>query len=339
MIVRDYTCMIPWTSIRSTGKLAVWCHETKLLTCFFLLPSYPKYEQNSTNQQWAQKFEQDCSSPMPPQYARHSGPPRGSPDTLRQTPRRRRGTQEPRQANTQGSAPKRPLQTARRGGLSEQGGTRGRTQGSSAQPATTSGKSKKKASDVGGPTLIPGPDVAASPQDSKKAAAKADFSIKKPKKKTCSNCQVPGHDSRNCPLNKYGLGINQEKIKEELRKQEELKKQEESRKQELKRKEIEQEQASKAKAQAAKDASIKKAAKKKCSQCSVSGHDARNCPLNQYGLGKKAKDLSHEYHQETTTTTTTTTKTSASSKSTRGKVMSGRVERTAVKKKPTTKKK
>lgn len=87
----------------------------------------------------------------------------------------------------------------------------------------------------------------------------------------------------------------------------------------------------------------KKAVKKKCSQCQVTGHDARNCPLNQYGLGKKdgkgkarekeKEKFSHETETTTTTTTTTKTKTSSSSKASGAKVLGGRVEKNAPKKK------
>ncbi|MCJ1440910.1 MAG: nucleolar and coiled-body phosphoprotein 1 [Stictis urceolatum] len=77
----------------------------------------------------------------------------------------------------------------------------------------------------------------------------------------------------------------------------------------------------------AEDKSTPKAkapARKKCSQCSVPGHDARNCPLNRFGLGKKGNAHS-SYHEDFTTTTTTTT-TTKSSKSAQG-VISGRVDK------------
>ena len=76
----------------------------------------------------------------------------------------------------------------------------------------------------------------------------------------------------------------------------------------------------------------KPAARKKCSQCHVSGHDARNCPLNRFGLGKStgaSQGLSQqrgfrEMSGTTTTTTKTTTKQSRSSSVLDGRVSKGK---------------
>lgn len=76
--------------------------------------------------------------------------------------------------------------------------------------------------------------------------------------------------------------------------------------------------------------SDQKSARKKCSQCRISGHDTRNCPLNRYGLGKSSTGTPQglpqqgfrEMSETTTTMTKTTTKHSKSSS-----VLDGRVSK------------
>ena len=162
--------------------------------------------------------------------------------------------------------------------------------------------------------------ISASGEQRKSPNAKTEASAKKPVKKKCSQCQVSGHDSRNCPLNKYGLGKKQARGKEELPKMT---------------------RGAPEKPAPTQEGFTKKPVKKKCSQCNVTGHDTRNCPLNQFGLGKNSKNAStYEHHHETTTTTTTTTtKTSTASKGAARRVITGRIGKPTPKRKPAAAKK
>ena len=86
-------------------------------------------------------------------------------------------------------------------------------------------------------------------------------------------------------------------------------------------------------------ATLPKEEKKKpklCSQCRVPGHDARNCPLNRFGLVKKDADgymnggmmeQRDSFTETTTTKTTTKTTTTTTTKREKEKVMGGRVEK------------
>ena len=57
------------------------------------------------------------------------------------------------------------------------------------------------------PSRTPTPRRQSSPTKPSSALSNpAQASDKKPAMKKCSQCQTPGHDTRDCPLNRYGLG-------------------------------------------------------------------------------------------------------------------------------------